>query len=306
MKLKEASFYLVENIWLWIKYFFFFPVFSLFPPPCPYLLSRYLSRVGYWCNSSLKKLIKREMAQLLDDAHLSKGGLSAVAQRYFEVIYCDQIDWFIYVFGWQKSFIRKLKVEGIENLSEALKNRGGILLSAHFGGGFWMLPFLRDLGIKTHFFALDVERENYPHQTPLYLYYRLGHWVIEWASGGRVLYKSERKRGLTGPLEEGKWVIVLFDVPPSLVKEKMDVSFLGKKAWFPKGIISIGKELNVPIVPYFSYLDKNCRRICFEKPIYVKDEGKCFEECVRLIEKKILERPGHWHWWPCAGQFFAQ
>jgi lauroyl/myristoyl acyltransferase len=246
------------------------------------------------------------MAQLLDDAHLSKRELATAAQRYFEVIYCDQIDRFVYAFGWQRSFIRKLKVEGVENLNEALKNKGGILLSAHFGGGFWILPFLKDLGVKTHFFALDVERENYPHQTPLYLYYRLGSWAIEKASGGRVLYKSERRRGFVEALRGDKWVIALFDVPPFLVKEKMEALFLGKKTWFPKGIISIGKEMNVPILPFFSYLDKNCRKICFEKPIYVKDEGKCFEECVRLVEKRILERPDHWHLWPSASQFFVQ
>ena len=137
------------------------------------------------------------------------------------------------------------------------------MLSAHFGGGFWILPFLKDLGVKTHFFALDVERENYPHQTPLYLYYRLGHWVIERASGGRVLYKSERRRGFVEALREDKWVIVLFDVPPFLVKEKMEVSFLGKKTWFPKGVISIGKEMDVPIVPFFSYLDKESSQDLF-------------------------------------------
>lgn len=108
-------------------------------------------------------------------------------------------------------------------------------------------------------------------------------------------------------LKQKKWVVVLFDVPPFIVKENMEVSFLGKNARFPKGIISIAKELNVPILFFFSYLDgEKERRICFEKPVYVKDEGKCVEECVRLIEKRILERPDHWHLWPFAGQFFVQ
>jgi len=246
------------------------------------------------------------MNELLDDAYLSRKDLNLAIRRHFEVIYCGEIDLYIYLLGFSKIFMRRLKIEGEQNLREALGDRGGILLSAHFGGGFWILPFLKDLGVKTHFFALDVEKKNYPRQTPLYLYHRLDHWVIERACGGRVLHKSERRRGFVEALREDKWVIALFDVPPFLVKEKAEVSFLGKKTWFPKGIISIGKELNVPIVPYFSYLDKNCRRICFEKPIYVKDEGKCFEECVRLIEKRILERPEHWYMWPTASQFFVQ
>jgi lauroyl/myristoyl acyltransferase len=247
------------------------------------------------------------MNQLLDNAHLSRRELALAVRRYFEVIYCDQIDRFIYAFGWPKSFIRSLKIEGDDNLKEALRNEGGLLLSAHFGGGFWILPFLREIGIDAHFFSTDIRRENYPHQTPLYLYYRLGNWVIERASGGRVLYKKGGRKSLIRALKERKWVIVLFDVPPFLVREKMEVSFLGKKTWFPKGVISIGKEMDVPIVPFFSYLDKGrYRRVCFEKPIFVKDEEKCVEDCVRLIEKRIMERPDHWHLWPSTGRFFGQ
>jgi len=297
----------MENIWLWVKFFFFFPIFSVFPPPYPYLFSRYLSRLDYWYNLTKKKSITRWMTQLLDDARLSKKELDLAVRRYFEVIYSGEIDIFIYLFGFSNIFMRRLIIEGEQNLREALGDGGGILLSAHFGGGFWIFPFLRDLGIEAHFFSADIRREDYSFKKALYLYDRMCNWVVERASGGRVLYKRERKRGLMGPLEQGKWMIVLFDVPPFLVKENMEVSFFGKKAFFPKGIISIGKKMDVPIVPFFSYLDKGkYRRVCFEKPIYVKDEEKCVEECVRLIEKKITERPDHWHLWPSADQFFTK
>ncbi len=247
------------------------------------------------------------MIELLKDAHFSRKDLNLATRRYFEVLYCGEIDMYIYLLGFSKIFMRRLKVEGEENLREAMGDGGRILLSAHFGGGFWVIPFLKDLGIEAHFFSADIKPEDYPFKKALYLYERFSNWVVERASGRRVLYKRERKKGLIGPLEEGKWVIVLFDVPPSLVKEKMEVLFLGKKTWFPKGIISVGKETDVPILPFFSYLDKkNGRRVCFEKPIYVNDEGKCVEECVRLIEKRILEKPDHWHLWPLAGQFFVQ
>lgn len=245
------------------------------------------------------------MTQLLR-SHLSRKELDLATRQYFEVVYCDEIDVFIYLFGCSKSFIRRLKIEGKENLREALKSEGGILLSAHFGGGFWILPFLRSLGVSAHFFSADIKKENYPSKTPLYLYDKLGNWVVERASGSRVLYKRERKKGLIGPLEEGKWVIVLFDVPSFLVKENTEVSFLGRKAWFPKGIISIAKELNVPILFFFSFLDGGKRRrICFEKFIYVKSEEECVEQCVKLIEKRIIGRPDHWHLWPFAEQFFS-
>jgi len=297
----------IENIWLWLKYFFFFPIFSLFPPPLPYLLARYLSRLDYLYNLTKKRSMKKWMVKLLGHSHFSRKELDLATRRYFEVIYCDQIDIFIYLFGFSKTFKRRLKIEGRENLNEILRNGGGILLSAHFGGGFWVLPFLKDLGLKAHFFSTDIKKENYPSKVPLYLFDKLGNWVVQRASNRRILYKKGGRKSLMRALKQKEWVVVLFDVPPFIVKENMEVSFLGKNARFPKGIISIAKELNVPILFFFSYLDgEKERRICFEKPVYVKDEEECVKQFAGLIDQRVRERPDHWHLWPFANQFFYQ
>lgn len=297
----------IENIWLWGKYFFFFPIFSLFPPPYPYIFSRFLSHLDYRYNSAKRELVKEGMTKLLNKSSLPIKELELTMRRYFEVIFCDELDIFIYLLGFSDSFTQRLKIEGEENLKEALKNSGGIFLSAHFGGGFWILPFLKDRGIKVHFFSADIKEENYPSKKSLYFYYRLRNWVVKKASGEMILYKKDGKEVLINSLKEGKWVIVLLDVPPFLVKENIEVQFLNKRAWFPKGIISIAKEMNSPIFPFFSFLDKGrYRRICFEKPFYVKDERECVKWCVRLIEERIIERPDHWHLWPFANQFFYQ
>ena len=130
---------------------------------------------------------------------------------------------------------------------------------------------------------------------------------MEKASGGRTLYKRRGRQDLTLALNEQKWVAILLDVPPFLVKDVIEVPFLRQKATFPKGIISIAKETHVPILPFFSFLDEGRqRRICFEEPIHVVDEEECVKKCVALIEKRIIERPDHWHFWPIADQFFVK
>ena len=90
--------------------------------------------------------------------------LDLATRRYFEVIFCDEMDLFIYLFGFWRRFIRGVKIEGEENLKEALRKRGGILLSAHFGGGLWILPFLKEKGVKAHFFTL-ISRESIIHHS---------------------------------------------------------------------------------------------------------------------------------------------
>ncbi len=248
------------------------------------------------------------MAELLDEANPSRKEPDLSVRKYFEVMFCDEIDIFIYLIGFSKRFIESIRMEGLENLKEASKSKGGILLSAHFGGGFWILPFLKNRGMVAHFFSADIEITNYqPFRKALYYYHRMRMWAVEKASGGSVLYKKEGKKGLVKALTEGKWVIILFDVPPFLVRESMEVPFLKRRAWFPKGIVSIARETNSPLLPFFSFLDEGKkRRICFEKPFYVDDEGEGVERCVRLIERRIIERPDHWHFWPIADQFFPR
>jgi len=295
----------IENIWLGLRYFFFFPIFSLFPAPLPYLLSRYLSRLEYRYHPTRRESIRRGMAQFLKGVPCSREGLDLATRRYFEVIFCDEMDLFIYLFGFSRRFIRGVKIEGEENLKEALRKRGGILLSAHFGGGFWILPFLKERGIPVHFFSADIQRRNYPTGKALYYYHRLRMGAVKKASGEKILYKKEGRQELTSALNGGKWVIVLFDVPPFLVRDVIEVPFLNQKAMFPKGIISIAKETHVPLLPFFSFLDGGKRRrIFFEKPFFVDDVEEGVKTCVKLIEKEVVQRPDHWHLWPVAHQFF--
>jgi lauroyl/myristoyl acyltransferase len=296
-----------ENIWLGLRYFFLFPIFSLLPPPLPYLFARYLSRLEYRYHTVRRESIRTGMAQFLKGVPYSNEGLDLAIRHYFEVIFCDEMDLFIYRFGFSKRFIRGIKIEGEGNLKEALRNRGGILLSAHFGGGLWILPFLKERGIHVHFFSADIEKRNYPTGKALYYYHRLRMGAVEKASGERTLYKKGGRQELTRALNEGKWVIVLFDVPPFLVKDVMEVPFLNQKAMFPKGIISIAKETHTPLLPFFSFLDGGKqRRILFEKPFFVDDVEESFKTCVKLIETNVVQRPDHWHLWPVANQFFIK
>ncbi len=249
--------------------------------------------------------MKRWMLKLLPpETPLSKKQLERITRRYFEMIYCDEIDNFICLLGFRKRFLRRLKIEGEENLNKVLKSKGVIFFCYHFGGGFWVLPYLKEKGVKVQFFSTDIRKEDYPSQRAFYCYHKLSNWLIGRIFDRRVCFKKGGRENLIGALKEGAWVSTAFDVPPYLIRENIAVQFLGRWTRFPKGLVSIGKELNVPVLPFFSFLEGNNRRICFEKPMDVVDPEECVRECVRLIERRIIERPDHWHLWPVADQFF--
>ncbi len=295
-----------ENMWLWLRYFFLFPIFSLLPLPLPFLFSRFLARLEYRYHPARRESIRREMVQFTEVVSSSSATLDSTIRRYFEMIFCDEMDLFIYLLGFSRNVIRTMKIEGEEHLREALRsNRGGILLSAHFGAGFWILPFLKERGISPHFFSADIEKSHHPSGKALYYYRRLRIGAVKRATGERTLYKKAGRQELIQALNGGKWVIILFDVPPFLVKDVMEAPFLGRRAIFPKGIVSIAKETHSPVLPFFAFLDgANQRRLVFEKPFFVDKVDESVRTCVRLIERNVVERPDQWHLWSVAHQFF--
>lgn len=299
---------MIENLWLAVKYFFLYPLFVFLPPPFPYRLARFVGRLEWRYHRGRRDAIKGGLELLLNPSPLRREEINRIVQRYFEVASCDEIDIYIYLSWSSKMFLRSLRIDGLSNLKKALEKRGGIFLSAHFGGGFWILPFLRKLGVPVHFFSAEIKRGDHPDNLVFYLYQRLRVWAVKKASGAPVLSRKYGKKAILRILEKEEWAIILFDVPPPLVKEHIEVTFLGKKALLPKGIISIAKDTKSPILPFFSYLDAGQGRgICFEEPFLdIENEDECGKRCAKLIEDKILERPDHWHFWPVAEQFFSQ
>ncbi len=295
----------MNNIWNGLKYFFLFPLFSLLPPPFPYFLARRLSHVEYLFDQKRRNAVRKGILLYFPDHSLRGEVLNLTLRKYFEVIACDDLDAYLYSSPFSNFYLSRLKIEGHPNLKKALKIGPCILLSTHFGGGFWILPLLKSWGVSARFFSAEVRRENYPGQVSLYLYHWLRTLTVKQASGRKVLFKGKGKEEMRKALENGSCLIVLLDVPPFLVKERIEVVFLGKSASFPRGIVRIAKELELPILPFFSYLDQGkLRRIRFEEPVRVKDERECVEKLVRLIEREILQRPDHWHFWSVAEQFF--
>ena len=77
------------------------------------------------------------MDQYFRDNPSREQGLNQAIRRYFEVTFCDEMDLFIYLFGFSKRFSREVKIEGKENLEEALKAGEAfsfpLILGADFG-----------------------------------------------------------------------------------------------------------------------------------------------------------------------------
>ena len=83
------------------------------------------------------------------------------SKQYFRILQCDELDaWLSFFKPWVR--IRKrVRVIGEEHFRKvADEKKGCFLLTAHFGGGFFIFDLVRDLGGKPHGIGLPVRTER--------------------------------------------------------------------------------------------------------------------------------------------------
>ena len=293
----------VWNFLYLIDYFLLLPVLSLFPIPLAYGFARLRGKLRAWWNPSRPALAATYAERLLGERRNSG------AERYLEIISCDELDAYLFLFKSSRRILNCIHTEGEEYLQEVKqKGKGAILLSAHFGGGFFIFPFLRSRGISPQLMMRPATKDNFPGFLTLYLYARLRGWCVTRALGTPPLLSRRGVEEAVERVRQGTFLWIAVDVPPSLTGRTKQTEFFGHPASFPYGAFVIAARAGVPIVPFFPSLDgDNQRTFRFFQPIWFatpQEMEKAFHLCVQLLEREIRTRPEQWFFWEGPGAFF--
>lgn len=243
---------------------------------------------------------------------LSDGEIEAFSRKHFEILGCDDLDAWLWLFNRWEKIKRHVRVEGEENFKEVVKKgKGCILLSAHFGGAFFIFDIVRELGGRPQGFGLPVKREHFGGDFFRWLYIKFRLFCVERAIGEKIILigRRETAREVLDKLEKGYHVVVFFDVPPQFLKGKIEkVSLLGRDWSFSRGFLKVVAGREIPIVPFFTYLDENhVRTFRFYPPYQIqnRDEtNRVFQECVKIFESHLLKTPEQWFFWEGADVFW--
>ncbi|MDH7512688.1 MAG: lysophospholipid acyltransferase family protein [Clostridiales bacterium] len=186
-----------------------------------------------------------------------------------------------------------LKLEGEENIRQALDRGNGVLLfSAHFGN--WEVASLalsRLGGLHVVARPLDsrpAERELFRFRTSL---------------GAKIIYKHQAAKPILQALRRNEMVAILID-QNVLRSEAVFVDFFGLPAATTPSLASFHLRTHAPIVPVFcyptplfSYLVK------IAPPLDVELTGdreedvlKITQRSTKIIESEIRARPDLWFW----------
>ena len=189
--------------------------------------------------------------------------------------------------------IRSVSVpHNMEILSSVLKNSGAIFLTSHTGCWELLGSYLVAEGIPLAVIA----RKFYDERLEKVLF------GIREGTGMKVISRGENTREIIRALKEGYGVGVLIDQDTKVKGAFVD--FFGKPAYTPTGPAYLALRYGVPVVPVFTYRDKDdFHHACIGDPIPIPDSGdnekdivELTARCSKATENFIREHPEQWVW----------
>ena len=290
-------------------YLFRLPCYSLYRPARAYEKIRAYSGMRIW--EERRQRVARYLQAVFGE-RIGDEALDALSRRFFEVLCCDDIDaWLRLVGPWRrlKSWVR---IEEGRHFREVVNaGKGCVLLSAHFGGGFFIFDVARELGGKPQVLGRPIRRKYFGDDFFRWAYLKFRTFSIEHAVGERMIFseRKETKDEILDKLEKGYHLLVTFDVPPHFTRGRIEtVKMLGRDWRFPRGFLEVIAGRDIPIVPFFVKLTDSHEKVFrFYPPYQIRNKneiGPVLQECATIFESYLVSNPEQWFFWDDAAVFW--
>ena len=291
------------------KYGLFYPFVSLFPLPTAYCLARAWGRREARRNPSITEAV-RANARLVLGASASPTMIRNLGEQFFAVRSYDELDAFaVLTHSWRR-LEKWIRIEGEENLLPLTRTRQGVLLlTFHVGGGSLIFPYLRSRGLVSHYLSISLPQARAMTDRIQYTFGWFRLWGIQHLAGHNIIFVGGSKDQIRQVLRQGGIVVALLDVVPDAlhIKDIAEVSFFGRLARFPTGLLAVAAETDAAVVPFFGRVEEDLHRhLSFAEPQHIGPIGKSLDALVGLLEEYIRRYPQEWHFWPGLQYFYGQ
>lgn len=203
------------------------------------------------------------------------------------------------------AWMRKhLQVEGAWPAHE----HGVLLLTFHWGAGFWGLRHAAAQGLRPHALVASLETHAFQGRTVLSWYARSRNAHVARTLGSPTIDVAQHLKRVIWALRDNHSLLGVMDVPADEAQSSMAIELLGMQACVPRGLLRLAVDSQVPVVVYITGLDtRTGRRFLRIKPLGVYTEvtdlaAQVFGE----LEQVIAEDAPAWHFWGIAERFFRR
>lgn len=263
--------------------------------------------------SERKARVIMNLESLLGDS-TNKEERELMGKRYFSILSCDEIDAYLQLFKSSDEIRKFVKVEGEEIFkSIADRKKGCILLTAHYGGAFFIFNIIKELGGKPQFLLRPIREEAFREDPVKWAYMKLRLFSVKKAIGEKMIFTQGRgtKNKILLKLERGYHIVIMFDVPPIFTKGKIgEVHFLGKIWFFPLGFLELLLGRDFAVIPFFTYMNDQWERIFkFYPPYWIEREEdllSSFQKSISIFEQHLRKRPEQWFFFDDAQVFWLK
>ena len=266
------------------------------PLPVSYFIARRIAELRYIFLPSLRRIMRKNMKVVLkyrEKIYGEKFDYSLLKEKVKQTYYYFakyMVDFFNLPKWERKDVERKVKVENISYLDEALSyGNGVIVLTAHLGN--WELA-----GVVTSLLGYKINAIAIPYRGPSIT--RIYKKRRE-EKGVKVILTGENPKKILKALKSNEIVAILGD---RLFTEKgMEVEFMGRKTYFPRGPATLAVKTKAKFLPGFLVMEGNSYRLFFGKIIEVPENMEekekiryLVEKGAKEIEKNVLLYPEQW------------
>jgi len=182
-----------------------------------------------------------------------------------------------------------------------------LAITFHWGAGLWGLRHLRARKQRVSGLARRFEENDFSDAPLQKLYARLRTAETVKACGAPLIYADGRSiLKIRQALASTTSVVALFDVVAPDRRHALEVSFLGRTALFPRGVLFAALTAKAPVVAFRVALDRNNghRTLIVSRPLVVKSEQELLDKLIAQLEEAIRDDPAAWHHWPGVDAFF--
>ena len=201
--------------------------------------------------------------------------------------------------GWMK---KHLHVQG----GWPVHSNGIMLLTFHWGAGFWGLRHAAAHGLRPHALVASLDSQAYEGRTVLSIYARSRNAHVARILGSPTIDVALHLKRVIRALRANHSLLGVMDVPADEVKSSMPIKLLGMQARVPRGLLRLAVDQQVPVVIYITGLNTQTgQRFLRIKPLGTPTDidgltTQVFDE----LERIIAEDAPAWHFWSIADRLF--
>jgi KDO2-lipid IV(A) lauroyltransferase len=282
------------------------PLLGLLPASLAYRAACWRGDWTFWSWPEKRSEVVGNLRQVLGE-ELSQQEAERMARDIFRIRTCEVID-LMRLRGRARSLGKLVEIRGREHLDAALAGgKGAILCGAHFGSYDNAFSLLHASGypvtsIGRWWWNYPPGRSSAAQRMWDFVYARrlLRHrqrpHIEPWPGRVQVALQA------AAVLRDNEVLTICSDAPPldSELARAAEVPFLGRKAKFLPGVVTLAQLTGAPVLMAFAHRSADYRHQVLEISPPVPMQGgttTVFERCVAAIDAAITANPVEWDFW---------